>query len=256
MLADVKPSRQYPKTLPVEPRVKGNLKVGNANRFMAEFERTKTYDRLAASPLIAWYLFGLVKQAPLTWLRINDLALGTIQLVDFLQLIALVGSFVMIFLLVYVLLTRRVPERKARGGLPRAVAIGGSFLGNGFLYLNPVELSLPAQIFADLLIITSTVGSLLVLSRLGASFSMMPEARKLVTSGPYAIIRHPLYLAEMVGILGLVVQFQQPWALLLGIGVFGLLYWRSEFEEEVLEAAYPEYVAYRTRTPRFIPFIF
>jgi protein-S-isoprenylcysteine O-methyltransferase Ste14 len=242
--------------VPKGPGEEENRTVENGSKFMAEFERTKAYDRLAAAPLIAWYLFGLVKQAPLTWQRLNDLAQGTIQLVDFLQLIALIGSFVMIFLLVYVLLTRRVPELKAKGGLPRAVAIAGSFLGNGFLYLNPVQLSLPAQIFADLLIITSTVGSLLVLSRLGASFSMMPEARKLVTSGPYALIRHPLYLAEMVGVSGLVIQFQQPWALLLGLGVFGLLYWRSEFEEGVLQAAYPEYVAYRTRTPRFIPFIF
>ena len=225
-------------------------------KFRAGFEHTKAYDLLAALPLIAWYLFGLVKQAPLTWLRMKDALRGTITLLNFLQLIALLGSFILIFLLVYVLLTRRVPELKAKGGLPRAVAICGAFLGNGFLYLKPVALSLPTQILADLLIIASTVGSLFVLSRLGESFSMMPEARKLVTSGPYAVIRHPLYLAEMVGVLGLILQFQQPWALLLGMSVFAFLYWRTEFEEGVLLAAYPEYVAYRTRTSRFIPYVF
>jgi len=223
---------------------------------LAGFERTKAYDLAAALPLIAWYLFGLVKQAPLTGVRINDTLRGTISLLDFLQLIALLGSFILIFLLVYVLLTRSVPQRKAKGGLPRAVAICGSFLGNGFLYLKPAPLSLPTQILADVLIIASTVGSLVVLSRLGASFSMMPEARKLVTGGPYAVVRHPLYLAELVGVSGLVVQFQQPWALLLGVGVFALLYWRSEFEEGVLLAAYPEYEAYRRNTPRFIPYFF
>ena len=228
----------------------------SGGKFMAGFVRTKAYDLIAALPLIAWYIFGLVKQAPLTWLRMSDLASGTILLADFLQLIALLGSFVLIFLLVYVLLTRRVPQLKAKGGLPRAVAICGSFLGNGFLYLKPLQLSLPIQILADVLIIASTIGSILVLTRLGTSFSMMPEARNLVTSGPYAVIRHPLYLAEMVGVLGLVVQFQQPWALLLGVGVFALLYWRTEFEEGVLLTAYPEYVAYRTRTPRFIPYLF
>jgi protein-S-isoprenylcysteine O-methyltransferase Ste14 len=231
-------------------------RVRSIGRWVSGFERTKAYDFTTALPLIAWYLFGLVKQAPLTWLRISDLARGTIGLLDFLQLIALLGSFVLIFVLVYALLTRRVPELKAKGGLPRAVAICGSFLGNGFLYLKPVGLSLPTQILADVLIIASTAGSLIVLSRLGKSFSMMPEARKLVTSGPYAVIRHPLYFAEMVGVLGLMLQFQQPWALLLGAGVFALLYWRTEFEEGVLLAAYPEYVAYRTRTPRFIPYVF
>lgn len=224
--------------------------------WMANFERTKTYDLVAAAPLIAWYLFGLVKQAPLTSQRLGDLARGSIRLVDFLQLIALIGSFALIFLLVFVLLTRRVPELKAKGGLPRIVAICGAFLGNGFLYLHPVQLSLFAQILADVLIIASTGGSLIVLTRLGKSFSMMPEARSLVTTGPYAVIRHPLYFAEMLGVLGLVIQFQQPWALVLGIGVFGLLYWRTEFEEGVLTEAFPEYVAYRTRTRRFIPYLF
>jgi protein-S-isoprenylcysteine O-methyltransferase Ste14 len=230
--------------------------VRSISGWMAGFERTKAYDLTAALPLIAWYLFGLVKQAPLTWLHMNDMVRGTIQLLDFLQLIALLGSFALIFLLVYALITRGVPALKTKGGLPRAVAICGSFLGNGFLYLKPVQLSLPTQILADLLIIASTACSLIVLSRLGKSFSMMPEARKLVTSGPYAAIRHPLYLAEMVGVLGLMIQFEQPWALLLGVGVFGFLYWRTEFEEGVLLAAYPEYVTYRTRTPRFIPYVF
>ena len=223
---------------------------------VAKIAHTKAYDLITASPLIAWYVFGLVKQAPLTWLRLSDLMRGTITLLELLQLIALLGSFVLIFLLVYLLLTRRVPELKAKGALPRAVAVCGTFLGNGFLYLKPVQLSLAAQVLADVLIIASAAGSLVTLSRLGASFSLMPEARKLVTSGPYAVIRHPLYFTEMVGVLGLVVQFQQPWALLLGMTVFALQYWRTVFEERILLAAYPEYVAYRTRTARFIPYVF
>ena len=223
---------------------------------MAKFVHSKRYDLLTALPLIAWYVFGLYRQRPITGLLLSELVGGTIVLLELLQLIALLGSFVLTFLLVYLLLSRRVPEVKAKGGLPRAVAVGGTFLGNGFLYLNAVDLPLFAQILADVLIIASTVGSLLVLSRLGASFSLMPEARRLVTSGPYALVRHPLYGVEMVGVLGLVLQFQQPWALLLGAGVFALQYWRTIFEEEILMAAYPEYVAYRTRTPRFIPYLF
>jgi len=228
----------------------------SGRRLLANFRHTKAYDLIAASPLIGWYLFGLVRQAPLTFLRLGDLARGKIALLELLQLIALLGSFVLIFLLVYLLITRRVPQLKTKGGLPRAVAVCGTFLGNGFLYLKPVQLSLPIQALADLLIIAGAAGSFIAASRLGMSFSLMPEARKLVTGGPYAIVRHPLYLAEMVGVLGLVVQFQQPWALLLGMAVFALQYWRTVFEERILIAAYPEYVAYRTRTRRFIPYIF
>jgi protein-S-isoprenylcysteine O-methyltransferase Ste14 len=217
------------------------------------FPNTKAYDLVAASPLIAWYVFGLVRQAPLTLLRLRDLMHGKIALLELLQLVALLGSFVLIFLLVYLLVVRRTPELKTKGGLPRIVAVSGTFLSNGFLYLKPVPLSLSTQVLADVLIIAGTAGSFIALSRLGASFSLMPEARKLVTSGPYAFVRHPLYLAELIGISGLVLQFQQPFALVLGACTFALQYWRTVFEERILSAAYPEYVAYRSRTGRFIP---
>jgi len=224
--------------------------------WLENFRRTKNFDLLAASPLILWYLLGFRRQAPITLIRLQELMNGTINLLDFLQLIALLGSFVLIFILVYLLITRRTPELRSYGALPRVVAVCGTFLGNGFLYLRAVQLTLPVQVLADLLIIAGTIGALVAASRLGASFSLMPEARKLVTTGPYAVIRHPLYLAEMVGILGLVLQFEQTWALFLGAAVFGLQYWRSVFEERVLTQAYSDYAAYRARTWRFFPYLF
>ncbi len=224
--------------------------------WLENFRRTKTFDLLAASPLILWYLFGFRRQAPITLVRLQELVNGTINLLDFLQLVALAGSFVLIFVLIYLLVTRQTPELRCFGALPRVVAVCGTFLGNGFLYLRAVQLTLPVQALADILIIAGTIGALVAASRLGGSFSLMPEARKLVTTGPYALIRHPLYLAEMVGILGLVLQFEQPWALLLGAAVFGLQYWRTVFEERVLTQAYPHYATYRARTWRFFPYVF
>jgi protein-S-isoprenylcysteine O-methyltransferase Ste14 len=224
--------------------------------WLEEFRRTKRFDLLAALPLILWYLLGLRRQMPLTLIRVQELINGTIDLLNFLQLLALIGSFVLIFVLVYLLITRRTPQLKSHGALPRAVAVCGTFVGNGFLYLKVVELSLPVQTLADIFIIAGTIGALVAVSRLGGSFALMPEARKLVTTGPYAVIRHPLYLAEMIGTLGLVLQFQQPWALFLGAAVFGLQYWRTVFEERVLLQAYPDYLTYRARTWRFLPYVF
>jgi protein-S-isoprenylcysteine O-methyltransferase Ste14 len=242
-------TRMHPST-----RVNSMLEKGLS--WLENFRRTKVFDLLAALPLILWYLLGLRKQMPLTLMRLRELINGSIDLLDFLQLVALVGSFALIFVMVYLLLTRSTPELKSYGVMPRMVAVCGTFLGNGFLYLGAVELSLPTQALADILIIAGTIGSLVAVSRLGGSFSLMPEARKLVTKGPYAVIRHPLYLAEMIGVLGLVLQFQQPWALFLGATVFGLQYWRTVFEERVLMQAYPDYINYRTRTWRFLPYVF
>jgi protein-S-isoprenylcysteine O-methyltransferase Ste14 len=223
---------------------------------LAKFQRTKAYDLVAALPLIAWYAYGLRNQAPLTGLRLNQLVAGNIDLQSLLQLIGLLGTFLLTLLIIVLLLARKTPMLKAKGLLPRAVAVAGTFLGNGFLHLKAANLSLPVQALADVLIIGSAAGAIIALLSLRTAFSIMPEARQLVTSGPYAAVRHPLYTAELIGFLGLALQFQQPWAALLGVALFGLQYWRTMFEEKVLSEAYPDYAAYRARTSRFVPYVF
>lgn len=129
----------------------------------------------------------------------------------------------------------------------------GTFAGVGILQLPVAQLSLPMQIFAAVLIGAGSLGSLLVLSQLGTNFSILPEARKLVTNGPYALVRHPLYTVEIVTIIGTAMQFEAPWSWAVALVVVVLLWIRSHYEEQVLESAYPEYGAYRARTKRFIP---
>ena len=137
--------------------------------------------------------------------------------------------------------------------MPRLCGFAGTFLGVGILHLPVAPLNLFWQIAADIFVLGGSLGSVLVLSRLGKAFSIMPEARMLVTSGPYAYARHPLYAVEAITVVGIAMQFQQPWAALLGVAVIVLQVIRSLFEERVLMEAYPEYAAYRAKTKRFIP---
>ncbi|HXR94387.1 MAG TPA: methyltransferase, partial [Rhizomicrobium sp.] len=90
-----------------------------------------------------------------------------------------------------------------------------------------------------------------VLGQLGKAFSIMPEARLLVTGGPYAWARHPLYVMEFITLLGTAIQFAQPWAALLAIGVVVLQVLRTICEEQVLSEVYPEYASYQARVKRF-----
>ncbi len=73
----------------------------------------------------------------------------------------------------------------------------------------------------------------------------------LVTGGPYAWARHPLYVMEFITIIGTAIQFAQPWAALLALGVILLQVLRTIFEERVLSEAYPEYAGYQARVKRF-----
>jgi protein-S-isoprenylcysteine O-methyltransferase Ste14 len=94
------------------------------------------------------------------------------------------------------------------------------------------------------------------LSYLRNRFSIVPEARGLVTSGPYRFARHPIYLGEIAAGLGLVL----PTILTAHLAVFvvfvGAQLLRTYYEERVLRRVFPEYASYARHTRRLIPFIF
>src|SRR3569623_936263 len=111
---------------------------------------------------------------------------------------ALFASATLNLQMIYLVVVRAEPVRRSSGLLPRACGFAGTFLGVGILQLKPAALSLSWQAAAAALIFIGALGSAIVLARLGKSFSIMPEARKLVTSGPYAYARHPLYAVEFI----------------------------------------------------------
>jgi len=214
---------------------------------------TKTFDFIAALPLIAWFANSAIQLRPVLSLDMTLMLTGTATLFIWLQFFSLLFSALFCLLTVYMLVVRDKPVLRARGWLPRFCAVAGTFLGVGILRLPVADLGLSAQLAACILIGCGSLSSILIVARLGKSFSILPEARRLVTVGPYAYARHPLYAAEMFTIAGTVIQYQQPWAGLLGVAVIGLQVTRSVFEERVLIEAFPDYADYRAKTKRFIP---
>ncbi len=83
-----------------------------------------------------------------------------------------------------------------------------------------------------------------------------PTAGKLITSGPYKHIRHPIYAAVVVfAVVGVIAN----WSMLNGL--FGLLMvagmvTRALCEERLLRVQYPEYAEYARRTWQMIPYVF
>lgn len=214
---------------------------------------SKTFDVIAALPLIAWFGYGILQVRPSVARDINLIAGGQGSVFVWAQLFALTAAAAFDVLLIWMLLVRDKARAKAHGVLPRLFGFAGTFLGVGILQLPVATLSPAMQIVAALITGIGSLGSFVVLWWLGKSFSIMPEARNLVTGGPYAWARHPLYTMEMISVIGAAMQFAQPTASVIALGVAVLLAIRSVYEERVLTAAYPEYDAYRARTARFIP---
>ena len=218
--------------------------------------RNKAHDVLMGMPLILWFGWGAVRQWPALLGLAIGMRMGGASLQNGLQLFGLATSVIFNLLLVWLVVVRTVPVRRLQGWLPRFCAAAGTFLGVGILQLPARRLGLPTQLLADFLMLFGAAGSALALSRLGRSFAIMPEARVLVTGGVYGYIRHPLYAAEMLTLAGIVIQYAQPWATLIGIGVLLLQILRSIYEERVLAEAFPDYAAYQARTWRFVPYLF
>ncbi|HEX6539907.1 MAG TPA: isoprenylcysteine carboxylmethyltransferase family protein [Candidatus Dormibacteraeota bacterium] len=155
-----------------------------------------------------------------------------------------------------VYLTR--PRPRARDGrlIARAAGLLGTtallivgILGGPVLYQSPWGLQL-AAVCLEIVAFTLGVWGLLTLRR---NLSIIPEARGLVTSGPYHFIRHPLYTAEILAAITVVVAHPALWAVVGIIPFIALQLARATFEEGLLRQTFPAYATYIARTPRLVP---
>lgn len=146
---------------------------------------------------------------------------------------------------------------KFAGTFPAIASILGAYMMWPLIVIGPCkDLPLWASILSCFLLIVSNMLAVWILFWLGRSFSILPEGRKLVTHGPYAFVRHPLYLIEMVGILGTVINFLSWQAVLLFIAQTAMQFTRMHYEEQVLKKSFPEYEAYAAQTRRVIPYLY
>jgi protein-S-isoprenylcysteine O-methyltransferase Ste14 len=222
----------------------------------AKLQRSRIYDALMRLPVLAWCVVSAMAWMAQLTRYMREAAPAVPDAVYAINVAMRLTAIAYLLLLSASVILRGRPLGKARGVEPRVSALIGGFLMVAVVYFPRRELSPSAAIVSTLLILLGCAFSLYVLTQLGRSFSVMAEARRLVTSGIYRFVRHPLYLAEEISTIGLLLQFLSPWTLLLLVVQITFQLRRMHNEEVILGEIFPEYAAYKARTARLIPGIY
>jgi protein-S-isoprenylcysteine O-methyltransferase Ste14 len=102
------------------------------------------------------------------------------------------------------------------------------------------------------------VGAWALTANRPGNFNIRPEPKaggQLATDGPYGYVRHPMYLAVMLAMLGFCLGYGTPWRWVALAALWIVLVIKAGIEESALAARHPDYVDYARSRKRIVPFV-
>ncbi|MCE5306944.1 MAG: isoprenylcysteine carboxylmethyltransferase family protein [Acidobacteriales bacterium] len=153
---------------------------------------------------------------------------------------------------------RRKGDGRALAGLLLEVIGFATALGfpRGYADAAPQPLLWCGAVLAVVAVLVSASGA----RSLGREFrvrAVVTEDHRLVTSGPYRIVRHPIFASLLALLLATGITITEWWALAVAVAIFVAgTEVRVRAEEALLAARFgPEFEAYRAQTSAYIPLV-
>ena len=82
------------------------------------------------------------------------------------------------------------------------------------------------------------------------------EDHELITTGPYAVVRHPIYTGILTGFLGMAIAISQVRGFLVVVLIFGVFWIKLRMEEEFMRSQFGEtYARYARQTAALVPYL-
>lgn len=230
-------------------------RLPSARRWFFRLRATQRFD-LAAGVIGGTFFLVLAIFVGLSaWSQAQTLSLSQFDEAGYLDLLSRGCMFAYYLTLWWLMLSRKRPVARTETILPSLVAFTGTYFPAVWMLFAAADASRLQRLVSAALILTGSILMVVVVEYLGRSFSIVPQARKLVRTGPYALVRNPLYLVEQVAQLGYLVLFFSPLAVAVFIAVGALQISRISYEEKLLRNTFPNYNEYARSTPRLIPYL-
>ncbi len=157
-------------------------------------------------------------------------------------------------LLALLIMTRAPAKAQAEGLLPRIAAFVGTYMPWTIAFFGKTHQALP-NLASSACVLIGIIMMLVTIRHLGRAFSLVPQARSVVQTGPYRWIKHPLYFAEEITVVGVVLQYLSAVTVIILVLHIGVQVCRILYEEDLLRRNCPEYSSYEASRWRLIPYV-
>ena len=166
------------------------------------------------------------------------------------------GCLIVFYLMFWFLLVTRPPAVAISDDLvASATALLGTYFPWVVTFVAEPTQSDVLNLLSTAFLVTGTALAIFTLAHLGRAFSLVPQARKVVRTGPYNWIRHPLYLCEEIAVVGAVLQSLSALTVAILIVHVAIQMRRIVNEENLLRRSLPEYAAYQSSRWRLVPLV-